>query len=73
MLYGDDVLSQQFVRRVEVGTKKLQDLITFLQDKPGTLLVTSASRFGALLGMLFVAQSGSIPNMPGILLTGARA
>jgi BioD-like phosphotransacetylase family protein len=56
VLYGRGVLTAQSIDNVEVGTRQLKELISVVQNKPGTLVIASASRFGFLLGMLMAAQ-----------------
>lgn len=72
VLYGERNLDSQVVRNVEVGTKQVPQLLGALQEKPGSLTITSATRSEVLMSMLLATQSRNVPLHPGILLTGAK-
>ena len=72
VMHGHHNLNVQFVQNVEIATKQVPDLIRTLQEKPGTLIVTSAARAEVLLSILLAARSTTVPMHPGVLLTGAQ-
>ena len=71
VLHGAQNVDAFSVAHVEVATKQVTDLISVLQDKRDTLIVTAATRADVLLSIILAAQSTSVPLHPGVLLTGA--
>ncbi|KAL1508085.1 hypothetical protein AB1Y20_007678 [Prymnesium parvum] len=71
VLFGESNIHNQFVRNVEVGTMQVPDLLAVLQQRPGTLVITSVARTEVLLSLVFAARSSNMQLHPGVILTGA--